>query len=918
MLRRGALPFFVIASAALAFALRVAGLGAQSLWYDEGFSVYLASQSLTAITRLTAGDIHPPLYYYLLHGWIALAGTNEFALRFLSLLPSVLTVPVVARLAGRAGAPAAAVGALLAAAAPAAVWYGQEARMYALLVLLVALSLDRFLVVVERGGGAAAGWIIASALAIWSHFYGAFVVAAEALIAGAWAAGAVRVGAGLSQLDLTKALRAGAVRVGAGRRRAALLAVGFVLIGASSLPWLGPALTRLDGDQSYYAGAIDPGQVLRESFTLVAVGGTLEGALVPLGLVAFAVAMVAGLWALRRRPLIVALYLAAVVLPLALLLAVSWSRPKFHPRYLLLTLPAAQAIAASGLGWLVARPRPMPLRLAGAGVLTALAVPAAVGLANAAFDSRYARDDWRAAVAALDVLPGDAVALVSGHAFPVFAYYYGDRPFTPLPEEVTLSTQATLGYNLALTLNEVAARAERLWVVRWQDDVVDPNGFLTRLLLSGADREPLAAAPHGVGVERYRFRPGARFAAEPEIPTRLEVNFNNLIRLVGLARVGGQDDTGPLVVPAGEALTLTLYWQALGPLTADYKLALRLVGDDGTVWGRTDRRPAAYFYPTPRWKPGEIVFGDVAVPLDPTTPPGDYWLEVEMYAEDGARISPLDVLDRLGNRAGQAVRIAPLRVGLPRGRQPPVAIARPTDVTLAGVRIVGLLLEVYWRRTDPSPGGLTTRLVHGDRHVAEVVAPVGARPDSVTWPADWTWRTVWTVQVPPDTPAGRLEIQLGDGRSALTLATATVDPGERSFVLPSAIAYPLAIPFGEVAVLRGWDADRLSARAGQTVTIRLIWQAGEASSAPLKVFVHVVDGAGRVVAQRDAEPGDGRWPTTGWLPRQVVIDHAVVALPSTLPSGDYGLVVGLYDPLTGVRLTTTGGDSVRLGSLTVQ
>ena len=69
----------------VAFALRIFHLEYQSLWYDEAFSVYLAHFDLTEITARTAADIQPPLYYYLLHFWIALAGDSEFALRFLSL-----------------------------------------------------------------------------------------------------------------------------------------------------------------------------------------------------------------------------------------------------------------------------------------------------------------------------------------------------------------------------------------------------------------------------------------------------------------------------------------------------------------------------------------------------------------------------------------------------------------------------------------------------------------------------------------------------------------------------------------------------------------------------------------------------------------------------------------------------------------
>src|SRR6185503_12703607 len=89
------------------------------------------------ITRIAAGDLHPPLHHSLVWISIRLFGTSEFAVRLPSLIAGVALVPVlfwVGRVCfdRRTGW----VAATLAAVAPFGVWYSQEARMYSLFMLL--------------------------------------------------------------------------------------------------------------------------------------------------------------------------------------------------------------------------------------------------------------------------------------------------------------------------------------------------------------------------------------------------------------------------------------------------------------------------------------------------------------------------------------------------------------------------------------------------------------------------------------------------------------------------------------------------------------------------------------------------------------------------------------------------------------
>ena len=79
-----------------AFALRMFHAADALMWGDEGFSVFSASRDLLTITLdTTTIDPHPPLYYYLLHIYFALAGYSELALRFFSIFFGTLTIPLV-------------------------------------------------------------------------------------------------------------------------------------------------------------------------------------------------------------------------------------------------------------------------------------------------------------------------------------------------------------------------------------------------------------------------------------------------------------------------------------------------------------------------------------------------------------------------------------------------------------------------------------------------------------------------------------------------------------------------------------------------------------------------------------------------------------------------------------------------------
>ncbi len=190
------------------------------LWLDEALSVNIAKLPLSQIGEALRHDGHPPLYYLLLHGWIALLGDGDLAVRALSASISLLALPLAALIGLRlSGRRLAVMFTWVLAVSPFFLRYGSETRMYSLIVVLVLAG--------HLVGGAAlrkpTAWsllgtaVITSAL-LWTHYWSMWLLAAVGLLV------VVRV---------VQSKRAGTLD------RAALMVAGAMGVGALSfLPWL--------------------------------------------------------------------------------------------------------------------------------------------------------------------------------------------------------------------------------------------------------------------------------------------------------------------------------------------------------------------------------------------------------------------------------------------------------------------------------------------------------------------------------------------------------------------------------------------------------------------------------------------------------------------------------------------------------
>jgi mannosyltransferase len=776
----------------LALSLRFYRLDGQSLWADEGNSAALAARNLATITRDAAHDIHPPLYYYLLHCWVRVFGNSEIALRSLSALMGTALVFVTYLLGQElSNRRVALIASFLVAISPFQIYYSQETRMYVPAALWAALAVYFFPRWMRSRGGVDIGSQMPSGDA--GHRWSSFSFAALHVLFTT-AALYTHYFTFTIPLVTNLAYGLGMIVYRPWRRPRAIggWAVAQLIIIGLYYPWL-----RLAGGQLATWPAISEpfslSLLLQNLLRVFSLGLSVEAkttsVVLMFGLLFFLGILPCQLSLTSRRKLCLRLprrqlhslifTLIYLCVPTLAMYVLSLTRPAYDPKLLLLATPAFHLILARGVGgeWLgEAMGAGQRASAIARGSITGVALlfvtaANAQSLASYYFDERYARDDYRglAQYIATTGQDGDAIILNAPGQIDIFSYYYeGALPVYPLPGERPLNEGKTEG-----ALEGIAARHQRLFALFWGTDESDPERFIEGWL----DRRTFKALDswHGdVRLAMYAV-PEEDISRAVQHPRQLRLGED--IAFLGYSLASSE-------VRAGDILQLTLFWQALGKIEDRYKVFTHVLDDRAHIVGQRDAEPVGGARPTTTWQEGEIIADNYGVLVLPATPPGEHQLEIGMYnLETGVRLPVLEEEEVLGDH----ILLEPIQVL--KAESPPLVeslgIQQRREVYYGALRLLGydlsklgyehqpeeplhpgdiLHLTIYWQAVEQIDADFTLTLQLLDEGGAPIVSkdvqPVGGAYPPTMWEAGEIVRDQHNLLLPAELPSGRYDFFL--------------------------------------------------------------------------------------------------------------------------------------------------------------
>lgn len=618
----------ILALTLAALALRLYRLDAVSLRGDEAFTVIFVQRTWDGLWKgIRTVEPNPPLLYLALRVWVALAGASEFATRYFSAWFGVLCVPLVYRFVremfGGRGRMAAFVAALLIAINPYQIWHSQDIRNYTMWPALSLLALVLMWQWWKQEGagepGTAAGrratvalglYVVATTASLYTHYYDTFILVAENAFVFAW------VGLGRRWKTLARWIAAQVVL--------ALVYLPWVLFGTNRVTTYGEASAQ----QS--VSLLD--QFSRTVATLVLSDTVPESwktlLWLPLALAVGAVLVYLLVQRARAQAVFLFLYIAV---PTLALYVISIGRPLFLERYLNGIAPGYYVLLAIGIAAISHQPTAISHQLqtprsptgrsevrgllAGLSLL-ALVVLAGTALANYYFDPAYAKaPDWRA-LGQFITARQQAGDFVVQNFTEMSALYYrsGTLPVMTVPKDYWATTEDEK------TLEQLNREYGRIWFIPAQPDYWDQSRFVERYLSRYDDR----LLETNISVFRLQLYATPGEFAPSIIPVNARIGSATLVgyRIQGLTQ-------GTTTAAGATNLHVVLYWRAAQKLEKSYAVFVHLADASERVVAQQDRVPVAGTWPTPDWRPGELVVD--AYDLQATLAPGEYRVIVGMY-----------------------------------------------------------------------------------------------------------------------------------------------------------------------------------------------------------------------------------------------------------------------------------------------
>jgi hypothetical protein len=604
------------------FALRLALHDFHGLEGDDGVSLALSRYDLnTLIPGLMTLqlDVHPPLYYLTLKGWIAVAGDSLLALRLLNIFLDMLTGALMMLLGRRSFgvrvAPTVIAG-ILWAVAPMLVFIGYLVRMYAMVTLFV--TAGAVCTVSARGQRAHLWYLGAAACGLAAMYAHSIGVAALTAFGGV--------------IALNGLLR----RV---PRRATLIGLaGIFVAGILYLPFAIHLFARFQSGRPMFTprgfnSPLEvPGRVVNTWLTHRALDSTLADTLVLFLLVIGSILV----WRRTRALSLLTLFWAALVGTTLLV----WFADLYLPRYLAPFAPLMLVMIAGIVGtfpcrtwrggtqWAIKEVIEVSGQFAlpcvtQRGVVVLLLVALGIHGITADLD-HIVHDDWMAAADFIEThdQPGDLVLLIPDWGQDAFRYHYRGQA-----EIVGAMPGVSQDLNLDGILGSEVEGNPRVWYINYQPEVSDPDELADSWFRAQAITVT-EVFPTGMDIKLYDFAPDE--STLPEIARPLDAQFGDVAALHGVylpLTQGSAHDTR--LHPPSNWVQVILYWETLQP-GADFVPRVRLTDTFGQVYAGALERDNDLLHrmPVSTWRADTLYRTAYDLNINPDTPPGTYNIEV--------------------------------------------------------------------------------------------------------------------------------------------------------------------------------------------------------------------------------------------------------------------------------------------------